>query len=150
MTALAAATPPPLPRRARLRLRFAEPLSAFTAIWRNRALRRLEYAWVGSVIGPWAFGVALAVYAYQQGGAAAVGVSGLIRTLPTIAFGPFAASLGDRYSRVLVMVGSDLIRGVLFIAGAATIIAGGPPLLVYVVSGVIMLAGSVFRPAQAA
>src|SRR3954452_7017966 len=106
MTALAEATPPQLPRRARVRLRFAEPLSAFTAIWHNRALRRLEYAWVGSVIGTWAYGVALYVYAYEQGGAAAAGLAGLIRTLPTVFFAPFVASLGDRYPRVRVMIAS--------------------------------------------
>jgi CRP-like cAMP-binding protein/predicted MFS family arabinose efflux permease len=150
MTALAEATTAELPRSARLRQRLAEPLQAFGSIWRNRALRRLEYAWVGSVIGTWAFTVALGVYAYGHGGAAAVGLAGLIRTLPTIAFAPFIAGLADRYSRVLVMIGSDLVRGLLFALGAVCIIAGGPPALVYVASGLVMLAGSVFRPAQAA
>lgn len=134
----------------RLKERMAEPAGAFAAIWRNRALRRLEYAWVGSIIGTWAYGIALGVYAYDHGGATAVGVAGLIRTLPTIFFGPFIASVGDRYSRVWVMVISDLLRGVLFAAGAISIIAGGPPVLVYILGGILMLAASVFRPAQAA
>jgi CRP-like cAMP-binding protein len=125
-------------------------MSAFGSIWQNRALRRLEYAWVGSIIGTWAFGIALGVYAYGHGGAGAVGLAGLIRTLPTVVFGPFVASLGDRYSRVAVMVGSDLVRGVLFGLGALIIIAGGPPGLVYIFGGLVMLAGSIFRPAQAA
>src|SRR5436190_2716111 len=134
----------------RLRQRFAEPIEAFGAIWNNRALRRLEYAWVGSVIGTWAFTIALGVYAYNQGGAAAVGLAGLIRTLPTVFFAPFVASLGDKYSRVRVMVGSDLVRGVLYVAGALCIIAGGPAIVVYIVAGLVMLAASGFRPAQAA
>src|SRR3954451_8355258 len=118
MTALAEPTPlsrPPL--RARIRQRLAEPFAAFGSIVHNRALRRLEYAWVGSVIGTWAYGIALGVYAYQVGGAAAVGIAGLIRTVPTVILGPFAASLGDRFERVRVMVGSDLIRAVLFAIG---------------------------------
>jgi CRP-like cAMP-binding protein len=135
---------------ARLRQRLVEPMGAFASIWQNRALRRLEYAWVGSIIGTWAFGIALGVYAYGHGGAGAVGLAGLIRTLPTVAFGPFVASLGDRYSRVGVMVGSDLVRGVLFGLGALIIIVGGPPGLVYLFGGLVMLAGSIFRPAQAA
>src|SRR4051794_10305290 len=134
----------------RLRQRLAEPSEAFGAIWNNRALRRLEYAWVGSVIGTWAFTIALGVYAYEQGGATAVGLAGLIRTLPTVFFAPFVSSLGDKYSRVRVMVGSDLVRGVLYCGGAACIIAGGPALVVYVVAGLVMLAASAFRPAQAA
>jgi hypothetical protein len=94
MTTLAEPTriPPSLPGR--LKRRLAEPLEAFASIWNNRALRRLEYAWVGSVVGTWAFGIALGVYAYGRGGAAAVGIASLIRTLPTIFFAPFAQRVG--------------------------------------------------------
>jgi CRP-like cAMP-binding protein/predicted MFS family arabinose efflux permease len=74
----------------------------------------------------------------------------LIRTLPTIFFAPFVASLGDRYPRVRVMVASDLTRCALYVAGAVCIIENGPPLLVYIVAGAVMLSASVFRPAQAA
>lgn len=150
MTALAEPTPVPLPPLGRLKQRLAEPMGAFAAIWRNHALRRLEYAWVGSIIGTWAYGIALGVYAYGHGGAAAVGIAGLIRTLPTVLFAPIVSSLGDRYPRVRVMVGSDLVRGVLFIGAALLIVAGGAPLLVYLIGGALMLAGSAFRPAQAA
>ena len=67
----------------RMRQRLAEPLEAFSSIWHNAALRRLEYAWVGSVIGTWAYAIALGVYAYRVGGATAVGIAGLVRTVPT-------------------------------------------------------------------
>src|SRR4051812_40025781 len=100
MTALAEPTPlQPRSLGARLRQRFAEPIEAFGSIWKNRALRRLEYAWVGSIIGTWAFGVSLGVYAYEQGGASAVGLAGLLRMVGAAVFGPFVASLGDRYRR---------------------------------------------------
>ena len=150
MTAIAEPTTVRPTLLGRLRERFAEPLDAFAAIWSNRALRRLEYAWVGSVIGTWAYGIALGVYAFHQGGAAAVGLAGLIRTLPTIFFAPFVASLGDRMPRVRVMVGSDLVRGLLFTSAGVCIVAGGPPGVVYVIGGLVMLSASVFRPAQAA
>src|SRR5436305_9561468 len=114
MTAIAQVTTARPPRFERLKQRLAEPLGAFASIWKNRALRRLEYAWVGSIIGTWAFGIALAVYAYEQGGASAVGLAGLLRMAGAAVFGPFVASLGDRYRRVPVIVGSDLSRGVLF------------------------------------
>jgi CRP-like cAMP-binding protein/MFS family permease len=102
------------------------------------------------VVGTWAFTIALGVYAYGKGGAAAVGLAGLIRTLPTVFFAPFVASLGDRYPRVRVMVASDLVRGALYALGALCIIEDGPALLVYIVAGAVMLAASAFRPAQAA
>src|SRR6478609_5117918 len=133
MTALAEPIPTKPSLAARLRQRLAEPIEAFSAIWRNRALRRLEYAWVGSIIGTWAFGTALGVYAYTKGGAAAVGLAGLIRMLPTIFFAPFVSSLGDRYPRVAVMVGSDLVRCFFFVAAGLCIVADGPPLVVYII-----------------
>ena len=40
-------------------------------VFRNRELRLLEIAWAGSVIGHYGFQIALGVYAYQEGGAAA-------------------------------------------------------------------------------
>ena len=150
MTALAEPTTIEQSLRGRLRERFAEPIGAFASIWGNRALRRLEYAWVGSVIGTWAFTIALGVYAYHQGGAAAVGLAGVIRTLPTVFFAPFVAALGDKYPRVRVMVASDLVRGAFYAGGALCIIANGPALVVYGLAGAVMLAASVFRPAQAA
>src|SRR3954451_16768315 len=149
MAALAEPTTAKPSLAARLRQRLAEPIEAFGSIWQNRALRRLEYAWVGSVIGTWAYGVALYVYAYEQGGAAAAGLAGLIRTLPTVFFAPFVASLGDRYPRVRVMIASDLVRFFFFAAAGLCIVADGPPGLVYAIGGLLMLSASVFRPAQA-
>ena len=35
-------------------------------VYRNRALRRLQLAWAGSIIGTWAYSVAIVVYAYHQ------------------------------------------------------------------------------------
>lgn len=50
----------------------ARSIDAFKAIFRNPNLRRLQLAWAGSNLGTWGFGVALAVFAYDRGGAAAV------------------------------------------------------------------------------
>ena len=150
MTAPAEATTPPTSLRTRLRVRFADPIEAFGSIWNNHSLRRLEYAWAGSIIGAWAFGTALGVYAFGHGGAAGVGLAGLLRTLPTVLLAPFVSGIGDRFARVRVMIGSDLVRGALFTACAGAIALDGPPLVVYLLAGAIMLAASVFRPAQAA
>lgn len=139
---------PPAWRRALRRMRAA--LASFEEVFRSRDLRRVQLAFVGSVIGSWAFGVALAVYAYGVDGAAGVGLAGLIRTIPSALAGPFVAALGDRHPRVRVMVGSDLVRAIFFAAAAAAVIAGSPSLLVYVLSGMVMVAGTAFRPAQSA
>jgi len=125
-------------------------LRALRDVLGSPALRRLQLAWVGSILGGWAYLVALGVYAYGQGGAAAVGLVGLIRLVPAAFAAPFTASLVDRFSRVGVMVVSDVSRFGLMLAAAATIASDGPAPVVYGLVAVSTIAGTVFRPAQAA
>src|SRR5438477_11021708 len=93
-----------------LRQQLVDSLRSFRGIYENQSLRRLQYAWIGSSIGTWAYSIALLVYAYRQGGAGAVGFVGLIRWLPAAAAAPFGGLLGDRFRRLLVMQLSDLLR----------------------------------------
>ena len=133
-----------------LRKQLSESTTAFRAVFANADLRRLELAWAGSIIGHWAYGVALAVFAYQAGGATTVGIVYLIRMIPSGLVSPFAATLADRYRREAVMLASDLVRVALTAAAAAAVFADAPPELVYVLAVVIALAATPFRPAQAA
>ena len=123
---------------------------ALQDVFASAPLRRLQLAWAGSVLGGWAYLVALGVYAYDEGGAAAVGLVGLIRMIPAAIAAPFTASLADRFSRVTVMVASDAIRFALMAGAAAVIAAGGPAPVVYVLVAASTVTGTVFRPAQAA
>ena len=90
---------------------------ALQDVFASAPLRRLQLAWAGSVLGGWAYLVALGVYAYDEGGAAAVGLVGLIRMIPAAIAAPFTASLADRFSRVTVMVASDAVNGAAMAAG---------------------------------
>ena len=125
-------------------------LTAFRRVFSNRDLRRLQLAWAGSNIGGWAYTVAIAVYAYQQDGAYAVGLIGLARWIAAGAASPFTGALGDRYPRVRVMVTADVLRAGLLGAMAVVVVADGSPLVVYVISIVGTVIGTAFRPAQAA
>jgi MFS family permease len=125
-------------------------LRALGAVFSSPSLRRLQLAWVGSILGGWAYLVALGVYAYDQGGAAAVGFVGLIRFIPGAIVAPFAATLVDRYSRVAVMIASDVIRLVLMLGAAAVIASDGPAPVVYALVALTTISGTVFRPAKAA
>jgi MFS family permease len=130
--------------------RLAEARTAFGGVFRNRALRRLELAWACSIVGAWAYGVAVVVYAFEHGGARAVGVVGLLRWGTAALASPFAAALGDRYDRRLVMVGSDLLRAGLIVGAATAVYAGTAAWLVYGLAGLVSVAGTPFRPAEAA
>src|SRR5687767_3114253 len=99
-----------LARVAGLRQRLTESVSAFSHALGNPALRRLQLAAAGSVIGNWAYLVALVVYAYGVGGATGVAIAALVRNLPSAVAAPLTGVLGDRFSRLRVMIGSDLIR----------------------------------------
>jgi MFS family permease len=125
-------------------------LRALGAVFSSPSLRRLQLAWVGSILGGWAYLVALGVYAYDQGGAAAVGFVGLIRFIPGAIVAPFAATLVDRYSRVAVMIASDVVRLVLMLGAAAVIASDGPAPVVYALVALTTISGTVFRPAKAA
>ena len=59
-------------------------VSALAAAVRNENVRRVELAWGASIAAEWAYFVALGVFAYQQGGASAVGIAGLVRLLPAV------------------------------------------------------------------
>ena len=134
----------------RLLAQFRESSKAFRDVFANPALRRIELAWAASIFGTWAYGIAVIVYAYEQGGATAVGVVGLARWLAAAAVAPFAALLGDRYDRRLVMVSSDLARVVLIGGAAAAAYADAAPIVVYVLAALVGVAATAFRPAEAA
>jgi MFS family permease len=127
-----------------------ESLRALADVFRNPGLRRLELAWVGSVTGEWAYVVALAVYAYEAGGATAVGLVALLRFLPSAAVAPFAAVLADRYSRQRVMLTADAIRAVALAGAAAVALADGPAPALYALAALVAVVSTAFQPAQAA
>ena len=53
----------------RSRNRFGDSFSALKGVFANPELRRVQLAYAGSSMGNFAYGVAIAVYAYQHGGA---------------------------------------------------------------------------------
>ena len=59
-----------------LREKIVDASRSLHDVFRNPGLRRIELAFAGSIVGDWAYAVAVAVYAYDHGGATAVGVLG--------------------------------------------------------------------------
>jgi MFS family permease len=90
---------------------------------RNRNVLRVELAWGTAITAEWAYFVALGVFAYDVGGASAVGLAGLIRLLPAGVVAPSAASLGDRYRRERLLLGAAILGSVALAGSAAAAFA---------------------------
>jgi MFS family permease len=133
-----------------LRNRLAVARRDFGAVLRNRDVLRLELAWAFSIISTWAYSIAVVVFSFENGGATAVGLVGLLRWLAAGLVSPFAALLADRYERRAVMVASDLLRAVLIAGAAAAVLADASAYVVYVLAALVSIAGTPFRPAEAA
>ena len=125
-------------------------IEALRSVFRNPNLRKLQLAWAGSNLGTWGYGIALAVYAYDQGGAQAVGLVALLRWIPAAIAAPFMGVLGDRHPRRLVMVTSDLGRVVVIMLAAIAVFADASPIVIYVLAAIGVVMSTAFRPAQAA
>jgi len=139
-----------LPRVDVLRKRIADSVAAFGDVFRNANLRRLELAWAASVVGNWAYLVAVSVYAYDVGGEAAVGLILFLRLVPAALIAPFAGLLADRYRRERVLLVSNLLRLVLIGAAAICVFLDTPPEVVYALAIAASIAMTPFRSAQAA
>jgi MFS family permease len=125
-------------------------LGAFRDVFRNPDLRRLELAAVGSNVGGWAFTVGVAIFAFQEDGASAVGIVAAIRLVASALFAPFAGILADRFSRRHVMVAADLVRAGALVLCAAAASSDLPPATVYALTTFVTMATTAFGPAESA
>ena len=130
--------------------RLSDAASAFTSNARNPNLRRAQLSFLGAWTAEWAFTVALGIVAYRDGGAAAVGLVGLLRMLPSAICAPLLSPFADRGRREKVLVVVSTARGVA--TGAAAVVAalGGAPALIYALAVLSTIAATLFRPAHSA
>lgn len=128
-----------------------------SAVWGSVAsalataqLRRLQAGWAVSAVGGWVFFVALAVYAFDAGGATAVGAAALTRMVPAGLAAPVAGVLADRYSRRDVLFGAIALRALILIGIGAAVAAAAPLALVLVLAASFTIVATAHKPAQAA
>jgi MFS family permease len=120
-------------------------LAALAVSVRNPEIRRAELAWGSAITAEWAHFVAFGVYAYEQGGASAVGIAGLVRLLPAAIVAPFAASLGDRFRREHFLLATSLVGAIALGASAAAAFADAV-VLVFAFAALFGLACTLIRP----
>jgi MFS family permease len=121
-------------------------VSSLVAAVRNENVRRAEFAWGAAIAAEWAHFVALGVFAYQQGGTAAVGIAGLVRLLPAAVVAPLAAPLGDRFRRERFLLAMTLV-GAAALGGSAVAAAMDQRTLVFVLAAIVGLSSTLTRPA---
>ena len=134
----------------RLRARIRASLAALREVGRDPALRRLQSAWAASITAEWLYLIALAVYAYDVGGTAAVGLVAVVRMIPAAIAAPFAASVADRMRRERVLAGVEVLRAGLLLLIAAAVWLGGPAPVVFALASLHAVVSTVYRPAHAA
>lgn len=132
------------------REQLSQAFRALAQIVANPLLRRLQLAAVGSTLGSWAYVVAIAVYAYDAGGAKAVAAICFVRWGLSALLAPWLALPADRFSRRLVMLVADLVRVGLMAGMAAIAALHGPVLAVYALAVATSIVSTAFHPAQQA
>jgi MFS family permease len=109
-------------------------------------LRRAELAFVGFNMAEWATFIAVLVYAFEQGGAGAVGLVSVIQLVPAALFAPLAAVLGDRRRREAMLVVAYAVQVATMSATAAALLLDAPPVVVYTLATVTATGLTLIRP----
>lgn len=113
-------------------------ISAYRRVLRNPALARLLFGEFVSSVGDWLYLVALLVVVYAEADdALALGIIGAARVLPYVILSVPAGIVADRFDRRLVLITTDVARGVIMLLIAAAVAFGAP---VAVIVGLAILA----------
>jgi MFS family permease len=121
-------------------------------VWlaQSRPIRLLLLACFLAYAGDLAAFTAASVYVYYAGGAAYVGLLGLLKALPGALLVPLVASWSDRVRRERLLTVSVALRALLLGAAAAVMTGGAQAILVLALVGLEAGLASVFRQVQAA
>ena len=125
-------------------------LKAPVAVFGNPDLRRLELAWAAMSFATWSFAIALAVYAFETAGAAAVGIVALLRLLPGAVVAPFAGLLGDTRSRRGVLVTSAAATAVVLAAATVAAATNRAPAIVFCTAAGFAVVTAAYLPVESA
>ena len=117
---------------------------------RSPRLRRAQLSFGASFAAEWAVTVAIAVVAYRDAGAAAVGILAFARTAPGVVLVPLGGVLGDRFRRDRVLLWIGALRTVVIAASAAVLAAGAPLVATYALIVLETVLFTLVRPLNSA
>jgi MFS family permease len=115
----------------------------------NRPARRVASAFAifnGAETATW---IALMIYAFEQGGATESGVVAVTQLVPAGLLAPLAGGLAERHRPETVLAWGYRVQAAGLASAALTLALDGPAPAVYVCVGVMTVAISSTRPAQA-
>jgi MFS transporter, DHA3 family, macrolide efflux protein len=129
----------------------AAPPGNAVGLLRRRDFRRLYLAVAASELGDSLHYIALMWFALEAGGPLGVIAVRLADSIPALVFGLHGGLAADRWSRKWLMVGADVVRGIVLVPVAAAGLAGSLPLWGLVVAAFLLeTATSYFAPAYGA
>ena len=125
--------------------------SGYRRLFRNRALVRLLLGEFVSSVGDWLYLVALLVVVYDEArDPLLLGLIGGGRILPYALLSVPAGILADRVDRRLILVTTDIARGLVMLALTAVVASGGNTLLLVALAILATCFSAFFGPASAA
>ena len=130
--------------------RVADSLSAVRQILRQPALRRAQLAFGLYWTSETSFTVALALVAFRDGGAGAVGLVALLRMLPSALVTPALTSLADRGRRERVLVAVCAVWAGSAGATVALVVRDAPVYWIYGLAVAATMAATLVRPTHSA
>jgi hypothetical protein len=131
----------------RLAARIGAASDAVRQVLRNPDIGRLEAGWTLGIAADWTLLVPLLIAAYDAGGAAAVGLLGLVRMLPSTAVALFMP-VPARITRDRVIVAINVVRSAGTAVAAAALLLGWPIGVAFVAGSAVATAGALVRPSQ--
>lgn len=110
----------------------------------------MQVSTAATSLGKWAFVLTLGVYAFREGGTAAVGLVALIQSVPAAFAAPLLGLAGDRYPRQRVLLVTNALRALLLAAVAGAVFEGMPIGFIFVLAAMFSTVSTANQPARAA
>ena len=124
-----------------------EGASAYRRVLRNPALVRLLVGETVSSIGDWLYLVAILVVVYQvTDDPVVLGIVGAARLVPFVLLSVPAGIVADRYDRRLILLSTDLARGVLMVVLAVLVATDAPVITIIAITILAACFSSFFGP----
>src|ERR1700680_4376746 len=105
----------------------ADPTAVIRAIAGSRTLARVAAAYTLFILTEYAVGIAMLVYAYQQGGATTAGLVLIAQAVPASLLAPFIAIVADRCSPARLIIGGYVIQSAAMAVTAIALLSGISP-----------------------